>query len=270
MKPASLPLQVLAGLALSCAVWGQTTQRTPAELIWDLTYQSDRPDLHGTRHGVMGTFSCGWTAAEDEDNQALTDALVKYGGAAIPALEKALQSVQDHDDSPYSLNAKWLMEAYARILGPDAHRRLDQMAGLPRLRYFAQALDHSMALAFGLTSYVSSWRRMSCSCEGRFSVDCNACSPEQQRPFSLYLVCSTHPPDPRIRPLDELILTWERGNRVLLEANLGPRAKASLEQLLAGKTWAQLRSILRRAVRLWFNSDVGSAANAGRCASISS
>jgi hypothetical protein len=188
----------------------------------------------------MGNFSCGLTATEDDDNQALTDALVKYGGAAIPALEKALQSVQDHDDSPYSLNAKWLMQAYARILGPDAYRRLHQMAGLPRVRYFAQALDQSMALAFGFTSYVSSWRKMSCECEGRFSVDCNACSPEQQRPFSLYLVCSSHPPDPRIRPLDELILTWERGNRVLLKANLGPRAKASLDQLLAGKTWAQL------------------------------
>jgi hypothetical protein len=37
----------------------------------------------------MGNFSCGLTAEEDEDNQAITDALVKYGGAAIPALEKA-------------------------------------------------------------------------------------------------------------------------------------------------------------------------------------
>ena len=51
-------LMAIGSLAASKAV-AQTKPQSPSDLIRYLTYQSDRPDKHGTRKGEFVPFSCG-------------------------------------------------------------------------------------------------------------------------------------------------------------------------------------------------------------------
>ena len=41
-----------------------------------------------------------------------------------------------------------------------------------------------------------------------------------------------------------MIVAWEEDDRPLLEASLGPKAKASLRSLVEGRTWEGLRADL--------------------------
>jgi hypothetical protein len=86
------------------------------------------------------------------------------------------------------------------------------------LGFLGADLDYSAALSLGLTSYVSASR----------SVPGFAC-------------CRV--PEPRYA-LSQLVLGWERDDRPTLQAQLGPRGVASLNELLATQTWAALRRAL--------------------------
>ena len=46
--------------------------------------------------------------------------------------------------------------------------------------------------------------------------------------------------------LDQFILAWERNDQQWVEASLGPNAKAALQSLLNGRTWAKMRAELWR------------------------
>ncbi len=102
-------------------------------------------------------------ASEDHENRKRAKALVNHGASALPFLEAGLTSIEyQGSESPYAVNANWLMLAYAGILGPKAQLRIADMIGAPVLHYWASALDRSMALAMGLTSYLSNWRDLPC------------------------------------------------------------------------------------------------------------
>jgi hypothetical protein len=95
------------------------------------------------------------------------------------------------------------------------------MIGNPKLASWTMALDSSMAVSFGLTSYVSGIG------------------------MPVRIVTCSRPSEPR-RALNQLILGWERNDRPWFEASLGPHARASFQLLLQGKTWARMREELWR------------------------
>jgi hypothetical protein len=247
MKLLGTTLLVAAGGAL-----GQTAPQSPAELIRYLTYQSDRPDKNGTKKGAFQRFSCGEIYWEGEDDRALTMSLVKMGLPAVPAIEEALDSLEARGwKSGVALQAGWLMGAYARIKGPEAFPRLHKLVGNPNLADHAYGVDGSIALALGLTSYVSSFARLpaldgvhTCTVAGSTAEELKVtpCVPpsREKSPFRIHCGRGDEPKD----ALDDLILAWETDDRLLLETNLGPNAGSALEQLLRGKTWAAMRSEL--------------------------
>lgn len=209
-------------LAMALVASAQTQPRTPEELILDITGQSGLTETPAATALRMGLFSCGFPASVAHDSRGLAKGLVDLGASATPSLEAALTSIEHQgSESPYAVNADWLLLAYAKILGPKAQRRIQDMIGVSRLHNWAVALDESMALSLGLTSYLSSWRDLPCppnEPECRVPVRMFRCDPAQPR-----------------EALDRLILAFEHGNLPLLEATLGPRAEASFDRLIAPK-----------------------------------
>jgi hypothetical protein len=90
----------------------------------------------------------------------------------------------------------------------------DALQGLDRPN-----LDDAIALSLGLTSYVS---------DSRSGIRRFRC---------------VRSPEPR-DALDQLILAWEKNDRSMLEASLGPRARGALTALLKGSTWEAMQSEL--------------------------
>jgi len=146
--------------------------------------------------------------------RATANLLVALGPAAIPDLDSALDGiVRQGEETARPWDSRWLLFVYAKIRGPKAYERLRTMADDPRLRGFSSYLDNSLALALGLTSYVSAPR-----------VTQNSFGPQVE---------------PRYQ-LDALILAWMHGNRTEMEEELGPSARSSLKSLLAKRSWAKL------------------------------
>jgi hypothetical protein len=130
-------------------------QPNPAEQIRYLMYESPRPEKHGSEGGTFSVFSCGPANGEAADNRALAKALATT--AAIPAMEAKLADIEaagSHDFS--ALNANWLLLAYARAKGPTAYGRLRHLYKLPE---YANDTDRAIALARGLTAYISTHNR---------------------------------------------------------------------------------------------------------------
>jgi hypothetical protein len=208
-----------AALELACLGWlstqrtyGQTEDRSPMGLIRFLTYQSaDRPRLP-----VM-TFSCGISANSLADLAAV-DALVMQGAAALPALNDAINSMeQSGQKSPFVRNFRWLLFAYAKIQGPTAVPHLSALSTNSYLTQdFGFAIDQAIALSLGLTSYVV----------------------QSQPPLPIIRCTGLQPRD----ALDQLILGWERDDRSWMEASLGPASMSALTALLNGRSWTEFRS----------------------------
>jgi len=263
---------MLLGFALLVAAGGatgQTVPQSPAELIRYLTYQSDRPDRHGGKKGENLAFDCGQLLGQGQDDRALATSLVKMGESAVPAIEEALDSYEARGGkSNVPSQAGWVLLAYARIKGPAAFPRLHRLIGNPNLAYRAGSIDFSIALALGLTSYVSSFARMPalddthvCTVAGSTAEELKVtpCVPpsREKSPFRIHCGRGDEPKD----ALDDLILAWETDDRLLLETNLGPNAGLALEQLLKGKTWAAMRSELwpgpsERGVEVGYRFDI--------------
>lgn len=143
-----LPSLAIVAFFLGSRVSAQL--QSPAELIRHLTHQSERQE---------DLFSCGSLNKYGADNRALALALVKMGSPASTAIEDALDSILAGKSSPEAkFKMGWLLLAYARINGPSAYPRLHQLIGNVDLAHFALGIDNSIALAFGLTSCVSSFR----------------------------------------------------------------------------------------------------------------
>jgi len=181
----------------------------------------DRPDR--IESGAALSFSCGQTQGDHEKVEAARS-LAKLGALALPAVEGAL--------APYdSLGQPWeyidstglLLSVYSDTKGAAAVPHLRAMLDNPHLAFMQSALDSSMAVALGITSYVS---------------------------FRSWTVVPTGPPgfcggqEPR-DALNLLLLAWEANSRGLLETSLGPDALAALSSLLNGTTWDAFRA------RLW-------------------
>jgi len=152
--------------------------------------------------------------------RAAAAALAKLGDAALPAINAALDSVEElGEPSKFAYNAELLLLADAGIRGPVAYSRLARMIGRSEFAFISLGLDRAAAVSLGLTSYVSSTRTA-------------------MRVFN----CG-RTEDPR-DALDQLILAWETDDRASLQASLGPNAQANLNSVLDKRTWADLRAQL--------------------------
>jgi hypothetical protein len=193
---------------LATASAGQVS-RSPTDIVRFITYQDGRPGAER-----LAFAGCG-ISADGLADRAAAASLVGLGGAAVPAIESALDSL---DRSGYVANAHLLLYAYAKILGQAAYPRLWRMDSSPELDDLRLAVDDSIALSFGLTSYVSGYRT----------------------PMRTFRCRGQQPRD----ALDQLIVGWERDDRRWVESTLGPAARASLDSLLKSRTWAEMRAEL--------------------------
>ena len=243
---------LLALLAVAASLGQTEPQRTPTEIIGDITHQSDGPEKLGPYEVRVIRFGCGRFLAEQRDQRSLANSLVQMGSTALPTLEEALNSIEKlGEDSPFAVNghASWLLLAYAKIRGPQAVPVLRTMIDNPKVAYFdVFGLDQGITLALGLTSYVSSIR------EKGFGHDCRdpksntstlsetPCKiPWQEKPMET-LHCDRRE-EPR-DALDKLIITWAGENEVLLEDRLGPNAKQALQVFHKKRNWNRVQSAL--------------------------
>ena len=203
---------------------GQSAEKSPADLI-----------LQAARRPPVIAGSCGEFYHAAEQNNADLESLVRFGAVAIPAVDAALDSIDEKSrDSEFENISGLLLIADARLKGAAAFPMLREMRGDPR---FAEniALDTAAAISLGLTSYVRvvSYYRQWITADtlrGLRRDHDGACS----SPFT-----------PQ-QALDFMILSWEKGDRALLKETLGPNARAALDSLISKDgTWDPLRT------RLW-------------------
>lgn len=185
---------------------GQLTTKSIAELVASLTSSQPQNDAIGT-----SVFSCGETQGLLRE-RAVARELGRRGKAAVPELDRVLDSIEDEDDgSPFFQKSGWFLFAYARIQGSAAVPRLRTMIRNPRLDPLRVTLDRAIALSLGLTSYLST---------GRESTQLFTC--RRQEPKDA---------------LDDFVLALERGDQSGLESDLGSDARTVLNRLLDGKPW---------------------------------
>jgi hypothetical protein len=198
-------------------------------LCWTATSQVPNPsasDLIGRIARIsaqqdQSVFSCGETE-EDREEAATARLLTSMGASVLPKLEEVLASVQKQGrQSEFASSADLLLRTYAQIKGPSAYPLERSMLDDRKLAYLESAVDVTIALSFGLTSYRSlrSWTP--------------GVGPKP------YGICG--PAEPWVA-LSQLIDAWVGNSRPLLEASLGPAARAALRSLLARRTWAELRA----------------------------
>jgi hypothetical protein len=210
---ASVSLFALDALLPTANVMGQSQAPSAADLIARLGNQS-RERFRDP------SFTCGQLLAIAADSRQTAELLAESGSSASPEIEEALDSIEkEAQGSRFAPGGEWLLYAYAKIKGSDAYPLLRKMAGEPELQFLHYALDTSVALALGLTSYVDGSRIPS---EG---------------------ICRSEVPRDA---LNDLILAWERDDRERFEARLGQSAKGALKSLLKGRTWTRMRSDLWR------------------------
>jgi len=227
------------GLLLACSGIGQAQPQSAANLIKYLTYQSDRPDKHfGMVKGESVVFDCGAALGEARDDRVITKSIVELGDSAVPALEEALSSFEAKGERPeVATKVGWLMLAFARIKGPSAFPVLHRMIGNPRLSDSALGIDNAIALAFGLTSYVSSFRGVALYAFHPCAVPnstATTLSPTPCVPPSRELPIESFRCDRGEEPrdaLDRFVLAWETGNDLSLKASVGPTARSTSDRM---------------------------------------
>ncbi len=193
----------------------QTPSQTSSELVYSLTHQSDHSDNFLFDLG----FSCPELGAAAAKHRATARSLVDRGTRAVPELEQAIISYENHGpEKEFVDNIAWLLYAYARILGQDAYNTLRRMLLNSSLRPIHKALDTSVALSLGLTSYVDGLR--------------------------VHAVPICRAQEPR-DALDDLIIAWLNGDRHSFESDLGPAADRALKAISTVEGWQSLRGRLR-------------------------
>jgi hypothetical protein len=201
--------RVLLLTAVFCAN-GQSTDASSADLINLLTQPA--------RLSESISFSCGRARADYQRNRRLADALVNNGVSALPDIERALDSIGHYGDkSKFAVNAQWLLEAYARIKGRSAFRRLHAMSDNPHFAFLQFALDNSVATSLALKSFLPA-----------------------SQPLGVPRLCNLIQ-EPR-DTLDQFVVAWLRSDRQYLEATLGPNAKPALQSWIGERTWASVRA----------------------------
>jgi len=207
LRLASLGALALLGLGLGASGIGegQAAQGSAEEIIRFLT----RPREPVTEVVPMDTRF----GRLPERDRAAANSLVALGPAAIPAIEAALDHLERSDPGTFGPGSRWLLFAYAKIRGSSALPRLRSMDDHPRLEYLRNDLDTSLAIALGLTSYVSVSH------------------------YGYALGCCKEPRE----ALDQFVLAWFQGNRAEFQGVLGPRARSALDSLLVHRSWSSLR-----------------------------
>jgi len=174
----------------------------------------------------MGMFSCGQVGADRR--AAIT--LAVLDDAALPGIEAELDAMERHGHEGFG--SEWVELAYARIKGHAAYPRLRRLENDPRFgddREFPDdsgrwSLDRSIALALGLTSFVSAPKNAMVSYDA-------------EPPLNILCHRSTEPRD----ALDQFIRAFERNDEFSFEVGLGRDAKSALTLLLKGTTWKEYR-----------------------------
>jgi hypothetical protein len=164
----------------------------------------------------LGVFTCGSLGTETAKRRAVAAELAALGVAAIPEIETVLDSIERNGPkSPYFHSGAWLLYAYAKIEGPAGYPRLLRLARLPWLRDLQHAIQGSMALALGITSFIST------------------------RSVIVDDLCRT--PEPR-DTTDRFVRAWLANDQAALEECLAPTARAWLQSLTQGRPWATVRA----------------------------
>ena len=167
---------------------------------------------------MRGTFTCGSLLAEAAEKRALAGALANMGSSAIPEVERAIDSIESSAKaSEVNWNFAWLLYVYAKVRGSAVLPRLQEMMSNGNLEGMHYAIDASIALSLGLTSYIDN-------------------SLVRGQP-----IC--RPLGPR-DALDQFILPWMRDERQLFERMLAHDAAVALDSLLSRTSWTEMRSEL--------------------------
>ena len=165
---------------------------SPSQLVKFVTYQN-RSDIFDP------TLNCIATGPAKRDQEAI-ERLVSLGERSVPALEQEFGAISNkRDDAQYSKNTALLLYAYARIRGAGAFPRLRKMDLSQHFSFAIVSLDGAIAVALGLTSYLSIAHpslRVLVNCEGQQPSDA----------------------------LGQMIVAWERGDRLWFETSLGETA----------------------------------------------
>ena len=202
-------LRFISLLSLYCQLLGslcfaaQQAQQSPEELVKLLTDKAEELfSLAGSGYPVV----C---------NQAAFQ-LVRLGRVSLPAIEKALDSIETKRGKARELPAApWLLYAYASIEQREAYPKLRRMLLNPRLVLRSIWFERSIALSLQLTSFRSTVR-------GKALI----------RTFRLEV--------PQ-KALDQFLLAWILNDQPAFEETLSPRAKLDLARLLKKQSWRTLR-----------------------------
>lgn len=204
------PLLLGIGALPLCAVHAQPPDQSNLQLIQSLSVRSSGPD--GTNE--ISAFSCGETD-ETRRQRAIARQLALQKSAAGPELATVLRSIKESGrTSPFFTNLGWLALAYARSQGPAAVQLLRTMSADPKLDSFRVGIDRAIALALGLTSYVSGLT------DGQPTVICRRGEPRDS--------------------LNLLISSLQHGDQGGIESSLGPSGLEAFTRMLTGKSWTAL------------------------------
>lgn len=199
--------------------FGQTGPERASDLVKRLHCGSDRECAFP---GGSPSVSCGSMGPNGDNLREVARSLAMLGTEGLPVIERSLGEVEKNGLlSAFGYNATWLMYAYAKADGPQALPRLERIRGL-KIDSFEYAIDSAVALALGLTSYVSAPQML--------GLGEPICRPWEPRDA-----------------LDRLILAWETDDRSGIEAGLSPHAAVAWKALLEGKEWKEMRGDLWHA-----------------------
>jgi len=195
-------LYALGGL--TCSLLGQKpasvdlNRLSPSQLVKFVTYQDRSEDFDPT-------FECIASGPTKRDREAI-ERLVSLGERSVPAIEAEFGVISKKGaNARYSPNTTLLLGAYARIRGARAFPRLRAMELGRDFSFATVSLDGSIAVALGLTSYVSI----------------------AQPPLRVLVACEG--PQPRYA-LDQMIAAWQRGDRLWFETSLGETAARAIAE----------------------------------------
>jgi hypothetical protein len=193
-----MKISLLSRLLLLLLLLGSVAISQPAvpesrELIAKLRHK-ETPDP-----SKVQLLTCGGYAAE----RRVARELALRGPAALPEIRSNLISIEAQADQNGGVH--WLLLALARIEGTNAYPDLRRILDEPRLAVLSNTADEAIALALGLTSYVSKNRRWGVLSD---------CGPSFQ---------------PR-EAMDQLILSTLQANDAELEASLGAATRVAFDR----------------------------------------
>lgn len=148
--------------------------------------------------------------------RAAAKELLKRGDSVVAEIEAELAVLnQTKDQSRITANADWLLCVYAAIRGAESVQAIVDFSGVAGLS--RPLVRSAISMALQITSFVPSTLA---STSGN-RIRCRQSEPRDA--------------------LDDLILSWMRGDELLLRQALGPRGRIALDKLLEGSTLAAFR-----------------------------